>query len=123
MKTHQTSRPGVVMAMTLLCLMLLVGLLLYVMNLGWNAQARSTVQNAADSAATAGAGWVARSFNTVALNNTSMSQLIAGVQVLDSVPLAVELSRKEHHWLSEALHDQLSRGVDGWWVRDALEKV
>ncbi len=111
------------MAMTLLCLMLLVGLLLYVMNVGWNAQARSTLQNAADSSAAAGAGWVARSFNTVALNNTSMAQLIAAVQVVDSVPLAVQLSRKEHHWLSEALHNQLSRGVNGSWVRDGLERL
>ena len=111
------------MAMTLLCLVLLVGVLFYVMNLGWNAQTRVNIQNAADSAAAAGAGWMARSFNTVALNNTSTAQLIAGVQVLDSVPLAVHLSRKEHHWFSEALHNQLSRGVDGWWVRQALEKL
>ncbi len=121
MKKSYTHRPGVVMAMTLLCLMLLVGLLLYVMNVGWNAQARSTLQNAADSSAAAGAGWVARSFNTMALNNTSMTQLIAAVQVIDSVPLAVQLSRKELDQWSGRLHQQQLQGIDGWWIQYAVE--
>ena len=33
-----------------------------------------------------GAGWVARSFNNVAMNNVAMAKLIAGVPVLDAMP-------------------------------------
>ena len=89
------SRRGVVIVITLLALILLAALIMYVLNLGKQTNERIQTQNAADAAAAAGAGWIARSMNTVAMNNTGMAQMIAGINVLDSFPLAVDFSIKD----------------------------
>ncbi len=119
---------GVVMVMTLLAIVLLAGLLFYVMNIGRATQARVVAQNSADAAAIAASGWMARSMNTVAMNNVEIARLIALINVLDSMPLAVDLTvvdpsednLDDMEALRQAVGAQLRRGVPDAWFREAL---
>jgi hypothetical protein len=113
-------RIGAVMVMTLLALVLLASLLFFVMNLGRQAHTRLQTQNAADAAVAAGSGWVARTFNTVAMHNEGTARLIALVAVLDALPQAVEYAHTDQLAILEAVDGQLSRGVQGSWVREGL---
>jgi hypothetical protein len=108
------------MVITLLCMLLLAALVFYVINLGRQSNERILTQHSADAAANAGAGWIARTFNTVAMNNVGMARLIAMCNVLDSMPLAVSFSYTDQTTLAQAVQDQLSRGVSADWVREAL---
>jgi len=81
---------GVVIVIALLSTILIAGLIGYVFNTGRHAQLKIETQNAADATAVGGAGYVARSFNLVAMNNVEISRLIATVQHLDALPLATE---------------------------------
>src|SRR5690606_34105711 len=85
-------RRGAVLVAMLLGLLLLAGLVFYVFNLGRAAQQRVVAQQAADATVQAGGGWVARSLNEVALNNIAMSRTIAMINILDSMPMAVEFT-------------------------------
>jgi hypothetical protein len=91
-KARATRPHGVVLMMTLLALVLLVGLIFYVYNLSRQVNARLALQQSADSAAISGSVWMARSMNQVAMNNVAQTRLLASVIVLDSLPLATEMS-------------------------------
>ncbi len=122
---------GVVIVMTLIAIVLLAGLLFYVMNVGRATNARVVAQNSADAAAAAASGWMARSMNTVAMNNVEMARLIALINVLDAMPLAVDLSVRDAteedlddvEALRQAVGAQLRRGVTDSWFRRALESM
>ena len=109
--------------MTLLALVLLVGLVAYVMNLGREVNRRIEAQNAADAAAAAGAGWIARSLNTVASNNVAMTRLISLIIVADGMPQAVDVTRADQRPLERALEQQLRRGAGPGWVDNALDRA
>lgn len=111
---------GVVLVIVLLGLVLLAGLLFYVINLGRQTQQRAETQHAADAAAAAGAGWMARSMNTVAMNNVGITRHLALVNVLDAMPQAVEFTLTDQQAVFDATEAQLGRGVRDDWVRDAL---
>ena len=96
-------RRGVVMIVTLLAVILLAALVLWVLNLGQQVNRRVAAQHAADAAARAGAGWVARSLNTVAHNNIRMVRTLALINILDPLPQATKFSLRE----TEAFHDRL----------------
>jgi len=104
-------RRGVVMIIVLLGIILLTSLVLFVLNIGDQVNRRVSAQNAADATAAAGATWVARSLNTVARNNVTMTRCIALVNVLDSLPQAVSYTRHEQTAMRDALQAQLRRGV------------
>lgn len=123
---------GVVLVITLLAIVLLAALVLYVFNLGQQTNARIAAQTEADSAANAGAAWVARSLNTVSMNNVAMARLITNVAVLDAMPMAVAFTYKEQldahsttdpQGISQAISAQLSRGVTDWWARDKFQEM
>jgi hypothetical protein len=86
---------GVVLIITLLAILLIAGLLAYTLNLGDQVAKKIETQNAADAAAIAGATQMARSMNGVAMNNTAMTRNIALINVMDSIPLAVDFSLTE----------------------------
>ncbi len=113
---------GVVMVITLLAILLLVALVLWVLNMGEQVDHRVNAQHAADSAVAAGSGWVARSMNTVAQNNLTISRYITVANVLDGMPLAVEFTTHEQKTLQEALVAQLARGV-GSGPTELMEQV
>jgi len=99
-----------------MALALLAGLIFYVYNIGDQLDRRVELQNAADSAAAAGAGWIARNMNVIAMNNVTQARLMALALTLDSLPLAAEMTVAEHTGpdsLREVLARQLSRGVPG----------
>lgn len=102
---------GAVMVLALLGGFMIIGFIGYVFNTGRHAQLRQQTQSAADSTAISGAGYVARSFNTVAMNNVEISRLIAVVQMLDSVPLATEYTLLDVQATLETVQDQLSSGT------------
>ncbi len=99
------------MVITLLALLLLVALVLWVLNLGHQVNKRQVTQDAADATAIAGAGWVARSMNSVAQNNIAITRYLALVNVLDALPMSVHFAWLEQTAMRDALADQLSRGV------------
>ena len=81
--------------MTALGIAVLAGMAFYVYNTGAQVNDRLAMQDAADSAAISGTVWMARSMNTVAMNNVAQAKLLASVVVLDSLPLATEMSLTE----------------------------
>jgi len=107
----RNARPGVVLVMTILALVLLVGLIFYVYNVGQQVNSRMTLQHSADSAAISGSTWMARSLNQVAMNNVGQSKMYATVLVLDSLPLATDMSLHEATAWQERLKQQLADGV------------
>ena len=104
-------RRGVILIITLIALVLLASMVFYVFNVGRHVQQRTEAQNAADVAAVSGAGWMARSFNTVAMNNVETTRLIGMVQVLDALPMAVAFTLEDQEAALEGVNDQLRRGV------------
>lgn len=88
----QARSHGVSLIITLLAIILLAFMVAFVFNLGQKATNRVAAQTSADAVAHAGAGWVARSFNCVAMNNVAMSRMIALINVLDSLPMAVDFT-------------------------------
>jgi len=93
------------------------------MNTGRTINNKVVTQNSADAAATAGAGWMARSMNTVAMNNVAMARLIAVNQILDAMPLTVQFTTEDQTAIWVAMNDQLARGVSDVWLRDAITEL
>jgi hypothetical protein len=92
---NRTGRNGAVLVMTLLGMTLLVSLVIYVYNVGDQVNKRLALQNAADSAAVSGAGWMARSANTTAMNNVAISRLLGILPTMDAFPLSSEMALSE----------------------------
>ena len=88
-------RGGQVLVIAIIGMTLLVALVFYVYNIGDQVNDRLAMQNAADSAAVSGAGWIARSMNTTAMNNLAMTRLIALVPIFDAFPLASRIAYEE----------------------------
>lgn len=116
--THR--QRGIVMILTLLAVILLVGMVLFVINLGRQTTRRIDVQNAADSTAIAGAGFIARSFNTVAMNNTGITRMLSLVNVVDAMPDSVRFTKEEHEFTLEAIRGATSRGISDAWVSNQI---
>jgi len=104
-------RRGVVMIITLLAIVLMVALVLFVLNLGQQVNRRIAVQDTADATAIAGSTWVARTLNTVAKNNVTLSRYIALVTILDALPQSNTYALTEQQSIRAALDAQLDRGV------------
>ncbi|MEX2672998.1 MAG: pilus assembly protein TadG-related protein [Phycisphaeraceae bacterium] len=116
-KTHNfrprggtADRRGVVMVVMLLALLLLAGLVFWVINLGRHVNDRMAAQHAVDAAAAGGAGWMARSLNTIAANNTQMARLIAAVAVMDATEEAANFSLTEQQTLRQKLEEHIAAG-------------
>ena len=103
---NRTRRGGAVLIMALLGITLLVAMVFYVYNVGDKVNDRLTMQNAADSAAVSGAGWIARSMNTTAMNNVASSRVLGILPILDAFPLASEITIHEIDTIADGLDDQ-----------------
>ncbi|MGB0766682.1 MAG: hypothetical protein ACPGYV_03110 [Phycisphaeraceae bacterium] len=99
---------GAVLVLTLLGAFLIVGMLAYVFNTGRHAQLQQQTQSAADATVMSGAGYVARSFNTVAMNNVEIARLIAVVQMLDAMPQSIEYTLLDVQATLERVEEQLA---------------
>ncbi|MBI1367521.1 MAG: hypothetical protein GC162_02590 [Planctomycetes bacterium] len=102
---------GVIMVITMLAVLLLAGLVLWVLNLGQQVNHRVDEQHVADSTVRAGAGWIARSLNTVAANNADMARYIGLINVMDAMPQSADFTYRESESMRQALERQLSRGI------------
>lgn len=111
------------MVLMLLAILLLASLVFYVMNMGRAVNARVVTQHTADATAIAFAGWLARSFNTVAMNNVGISRSIALVEVLDAVPMAVGFTYEDQFALRQAVDAQMQRGISASWVRTSIQAL
>jgi hypothetical protein len=87
---------------------MLVGLVFYVYNLSDSVNRRVDLQSAADATAVTGATWMARSMNVIAMDNVAEARLICLACVLDSLPLAAEMTVAEE---DNANGDSLTRGL------------
>ena len=102
-------RGGQILVITIVGITLLAGIVLYVYNTGDQVNLRLEMQNAADSTAISGSTWMSRSMNVVAMNNVAIARLIAAAIVLDSMPLAAEMSIAEESGLKD-----LSKALEKW---------
>lgn len=128
---QRSARPGIVIVIMLLGMLLLASVVFYIFNIGQHVDRRVRIQNASDAAAMAGANSMARTLNTVALNNVATARLIGMINVLDSLPMAIDFSVRditedtlddveaEH----QALDWQLSEGVIASWTERMLERM
>ncbi len=107
----QRHRRGAVLLIVLVAITLLVGLMFFVFNLGSQVSRREELQNSADAVATGGAGWLARSMNTIAMNNVGQAKMISSAFVLDAIPLAAELAIKELQ-VDTLTDDSLAKGLE-----------
>lgn len=88
-------RRGAVLFIVLAAMTLLVGLAFFVLNAGTQVNRRLELQNTADSTAMGGANWMARGMNVVAIDNVGMARMIMMSAMLDSMPLAAEMTIAE----------------------------
>ena len=120
---HSSKSRGAVMVLALLGGFMIVGMIGYVFNTGRHAQLQQQTQSAADATVISGAGYVARSFNTVAMNNVEISRLIAVVQMLDAVPLATEYTLLDVIATLETVENQLSTGTGDQLGDQTLQEI
>jgi hypothetical protein len=104
-------RKGQVIVVSLVGLTLMAGLIFFVYNLGDQVNRRLEMQNAADSAAVSGGGWMARSMNLVAMNNVGQAKLLSLVPVLDALPLSTEMAVTEVDLWQARLDEQLNDSI------------
>jgi len=108
-QTRSYRRKGQVLVVVLLGMTLLTGLIFYVYNVGYQVNTRLEMQNAVDATAISGGAWMARSMNVVAMNNVTQTRLMALAIVLDSLPLAAEMTIAE-----ETGKEDLSNALKAW---------
>lgn len=116
-------RGGAVMIVALLGLVLLAAMVFYIFNVGNHVAKRVETQNAADNAAISGARWMARSFNTVAMNNVESARLIALANVMDSIPQSVDYTLIDTQSILQSMDAQRVRGMgaDSAWLDGGMD--
>lgn len=112
-RLNRRRNSGVVMVIALLGLVLMTALVMNVINLGQQVNTRLSTQNSADAAAAAAATSVARTLNTVSMNNLAMAKYIALIPILDAMPQAAEYTLREQTSLMASLERQLASGAAG----------
>lgn len=103
-KRHASQR-GVVLVIMLLAIVLIASLLYYVLNLGKHVNNRIVVQHSADAATNAHGTWIARQFNTVAMNNITITRYLASIPVMDSQPIIAHSQYLEYKELFNGLQE------------------
>ncbi len=104
------TKPGQVLVVTVLAIVLLTGLVLLVFNAGEHAARRAETQHAADAAAVSAGIELARSMNTLAANNIATARLLAMVAVMDALPRVAAVSYDEIRAWERAVEAQIDRG-------------
>jgi hypothetical protein len=109
-RVRRHGRSGQVLILMILALPMLAGVVFYAYNVGHQVNDRLAMQNSADAVALAGANWIARSYNVVAMDNVGMAKCVAVVPILDSMPLASKMAHEEVTSWEQALAGQINRG-------------
>lgn len=111
---------GVILVIMLLAIVLIASLLYYVLNLGKHVNNRIVTQHAADAAANAQGTWIARQFNTVAMNNITITRYLAAIPVLDSQPMVAHAQYDEYRVLFEGLERSIGQVNSGNSLLDSV---
>lgn len=122
---------GQVLAILLLSIVMLMALVFFVYNLGWQVNRRLDVQNTSDAVAVGGGVWMARSMNVIAADNMSVTRMLALVPVMDSLPLATKMSHEETAAWADRLTEQVKDLQPTWkdskpcpsWLQDGLQSL
>ncbi|QQE13116.1 hypothetical protein JD969_06545 [Planctomycetota bacterium] len=123
---------GVIFVLTLLSLLLIAAVVFYVLNVGKHVQERVVTQNAADTAVIAGTTEITRTFNTIAMNNVQCVRNLALINILDSVPQALDYTITSFHERKDgdltALHHVLEYqyykcGPNIPWYKNLLKRA
>ncbi|HAI11633.1 MAG TPA: hypothetical protein DCM28_08000 [Phycisphaerales bacterium] len=102
---HDQRHRGVVLVIMLLAIVLIASLLYYVLNLGKHVNNRIVAQHSADAAANAQGTWIARQFNTVAMNNITITRYLASIPVMDCQPMIAHAQYEEYRDLLNGLQE------------------
>ncbi|WP_261341894.1 Tad domain-containing protein [Poriferisphaera corsica] len=115
---------GAVFILVMLAILLIAAITFYVFNAGRHIQGRVETQNAADASAMAGGTEIARTFNTIAMNQVQTARVISAINVIDSLPQAIdyiitspgEMKDGELTALDHVLkHEYGKRPLDPWY--------
>ncbi|QQE13117.1 hypothetical protein JD969_06550 [Planctomycetota bacterium] len=125
-------KQGAVFVLTLLALSLIAAVVFYVLNVGKHIQGRVSTQNATDAAALAGASEIARTFNTIAMNNTEIARKLAAINIIDAIPRSLDFTvtttNEEEQGDLSALHTVLQyqlyeEGPHDVWYKALLQRA
>jgi len=97
--TRSPHNTGAVMIVMLFGLALMAGLLFYVLNSGRHIQKRTETQHAADVATMSAATQLARHLNTISQNHVGITRSLSLVNILDSLPEAVDFTQADQQAL------------------------
>lgn len=106
-------RRAVVLVIMAIAALLLGGILMFVLNTGHQINRRIQTQTAADATASAAATWIARSMNTIAMNNVGMARYLAAINNLDATPQATEFALIEQTAFRDILATQIHASFSG----------
>merc|ERR1711879_409438 len=87
--THRHhGRQGHALVLTLLILLVTAAVAFGVLSIGRHARVKEMTHFSAQAGAESGASWIARSLNTVAMNNNAMARLIVQAGMVQEIPTA-----------------------------------
>ncbi len=96
-------------------LVALVAVVWAVLSIGRRAQARELAQMSADSSALNGAAALARSLNTICVNNAALARQLIRLQLLDALPSASAAAESETQAAITGLERLLAQGLPSPW--------
>lgn len=94
-KKNRHIRRGHAIVLTLLILLVTAAVAFGVLSIGRHARVKEMTHFSAQAGAESGASWIARSLNTVAMNNNAMARLIVQAGIIDGLPTAIGLYRND----------------------------
>ncbi|MFG0249082.1 MAG: hypothetical protein ACF8OB_09375 [Phycisphaeraceae bacterium JB051] len=86
---------GHALVLTLLILLLTAAVAFGVLSIGRHARVKEMTHFSAQAGAESGASWIARSLNTVSMNNNAMAQLIVKAGIIEGLPTAMDMYQKD----------------------------
>lgn len=92
---RRSVRRGHAIVLTLLILLVTAAVAFGVLSIGRHARVKEMTHFSAQAGAESGASWIARSLNTVAMNNNAMARLIVQAGIVEGTPTAVEMYQKD----------------------------
>ncbi|MCC5830386.1 MAG: hypothetical protein JJU36_13155 [Phycisphaeraceae bacterium] len=117
-------RRGVIIIIALFGVLLVAGVFAFTLNTARQIERRIVVQHAADSAARSAAGFTARQFNVISMNNVAMTRILAVVPHLDAQPLAVSMTLKDQTAFRDAIVGHLGAiPPSERWLPDRLRAL
>mgnify|MGYP001169260574 CR=1 FL=1 len=104
--THRHhGRQGHALVLTLLILLVTAAVAFGVLSIGRHARVKEMTHFSAQAGAESGASWIARSLNTVAMNNNAMARLIVQAGMVQEIPTAIEMYHNDLKAVNDVLQE------------------